>query len=714
MAKPSTKPASEVPQSTLFPKLKGWVKDSIEKHADWYSEAEECFGFVAGRGFSTDSKPAKGQWPGDSAQKMIESGRQPIEFNRIGPIVDSVCGLEVNNRQMIQAMPRRPGDGEVDERLTSLIEWARDEADAEDEESEMFRNGVICGRGWTETRIDFDEEPTGRIVVDCLDPLECGVDPASKKPCFVDARYVWRYRDVALDEAQAMFPGVPVSDLHAAWALRIQPEDGGPGNKTDYPEEQRPGFAPQLPPKQVRLVQIQWWERESRYLVASADADEPEDVSADDYAANQSDYEANGYKTQKVERRRYYQGILGRASVLDQTQKSCFTLRACTGRWDRNKGYHYGVVRPCRDPQMLANKTLSQVLHILNTNAKGGLIYERGAFANPRAAERDWANPQKNIEVAEGGLEKVRPREAPQMPVVLSSLQEFSISSIRDVTGVSVEMLGLADRDQPASLEYQRRQSAMTILASLFNALRHYRKLQGRTLIEQLKLLPPGVLVRVLINPKVAMAQFQSAYMQWQQQAMMAQQQGQQPPPPPQPPTAQFMKNTKVGEAFDPAAFGLDGDAEFGVIVDETPSSPNQKEATWATIQPFIPEMPLPLLPAVLKYSPLPDSAVQDLQEAIAQMGASGNAPEQQQNAQMMATIDDLKSKLAATQADKSAQQMTAAARQQEADTNRIRAITEIHQPSDLDALKGQIDVLSQAVSKIISHLGGQDNGTLG
>jgi hypothetical protein len=40
-------------------------------------------------------------------------------------------------------------------------------------------------------------------------------------------------------------------------------------------------------------------------------------------------------------------------------------------------------------------------------------------------------------------------------------MQEFSISSIRDVTGVSVEMLGLADREQAASLEYQRRQSAM-------------------------------------------------------------------------------------------------------------------------------------------------------------------------------------------------------------------------------------------------------------
>jgi hypothetical protein len=163
------------PDLGLFTKLKGWVKQSLEDHSDWYKEAEECFGFVAGRG--SGSAEGKGQWPGTSWQDMLDSGRQPIEFNRVGPIVDAVCGLEINNRQEIKYLPRTQGDVEVNERLSSLGEWARDEANAEDEESEMFRNATICGRGATETRIDFSEEPTGKIVVDCLDPLECGVDP---------------------------------------------------------------------------------------------------------------------------------------------------------------------------------------------------------------------------------------------------------------------------------------------------------------------------------------------------------------------------------------------------------------------------------------------------------------------------------------------------------------------------------------------------------
>jgi hypothetical protein len=62
----------------------------------------------------------------------------------------------------------------------------------------------------------------------------------------------------------------------------------------------------------------------------------------------------------------------------------------------------------------------------------------------------------------------------------------------------------------------------MTILAALFGSKRRYHKMHGETLLETLKLLPPGVLVRVLIDPKVAQAEYAQAMAQWQQAAAMA------------------------------------------------------------------------------------------------------------------------------------------------------------------------------------------------
>jgi hypothetical protein len=119
-----------------FPRLKAWVKDSFDKHNGWYTEARRMYEVREGR-----------HWTDTERTELIGTGRQPVVFNRVGPIVDSICGMEVNNRQETKYLPRSEGDAEVDEKLTSLADWARDEAQAEDEESEAFRDMVTCGRG---------------------------------------------------------------------------------------------------------------------------------------------------------------------------------------------------------------------------------------------------------------------------------------------------------------------------------------------------------------------------------------------------------------------------------------------------------------------------------------------------------------------------------------------------------------------------------------
>jgi hypothetical protein len=707
MARSPVPTTEEADDAALFARLKGWVKDSMDRHADWYEEAKECFGFVAGRSVKGD-----GQWPGTSWQDMIDSGRQPIEFNRVGPIVDAICGLEVNNRQEIKYLPRTAGDNAVNERLSSLGEWARDEAHAEDEESEMFRNAVVCGRGATETRLSFDEEPTGKIVIDCLDPLECGVDPNARKQCFADRRFSWRLRDLSTDEAKTLFPGLTPAALHASWAADIQTKDGGEGNKTDYPDETRPAMKDDTPPKVCRLVMIEWWEHSSKMLVAKPNAEAPEEMEQEAWDAVKEQAEGEGWTAQPVQQRRYRKAFLGKSAVLDMSDVDGFQINWTTGRYDRNKGYHYGVVRPMRDPQMLSNKTLSQVLHILNSNAQGGLIIEQGAFRNPRDAEKDWSNPKKTIVVNDGGLDKIRDRTAPAIPAALVQLQEFSLTAIRDVTGANVEMMGMADREQAASLEYQRRQSAMTILAGLFNGLRHYRKLQGRTLLQQLKLLPPGVLVRVLIDPQQAMQEYAAKMMQWQQAAQQAQQQGQQPPPQPEPPGAEFMSSEKRGEQFDPAKFGLGDDARFDVIVDETPSSPNQKDATWAAIQPFMDKLPPSAIGIALEASPLPETIAKRLGDAISEAAQGPQVPPQLQQAieQGQQRIQQLEQENQQLKQKGGIETAKVGVQQQDAETRRIKAFADIAQPNELDELRQHIGMLAQNQQVLMQMFSGGQN----
>ena len=64
------------------------------------------------------------------------------------------------------------------------------------------------------------------------------------------------------------------------------------------------------------------------------------------------------------------------------------------------------------------------------------------------------------------------PKPVADFPQGFYQLLEFAISSLRDVTGINLELLGQQDQNQPGILEAQRKQAGMTVLATLFDSLR--------------------------------------------------------------------------------------------------------------------------------------------------------------------------------------------------------------------------------------------------
>lgn len=559
----------------------------------WRQEAVQCYDFVAGR-----------QWTRLEIDEMEGLSRIPIVFNRIAPTIDAVSGAEISNRQQVQYFPRQVGDTAIDDILTQGAEWIMDECEGNEEDSDAFRDALICGVGVTETRPDFDKD--SRITKERVDPLEVEWDPSSRKSCFADARYLRRKRPMSKAAFKEMFPGWAFEgdhDLSSRQPVIVDPRiryDGTNDLSNSSSDE-------------VIVREYQWYDNEPRHLVDELHTDlikrqypgvpmqgRYAKLTSDQHDELKSKYPAAqsaGIK-EKVFYRCFAAGTQTESSVIEVED---FTYTAMTGKRDRNKNWWYGLVRPMMDPQKWANKLYSQLMHIFRTNANGGVMMEEGAALDQKEFEKTWSDPSSITILAPGALsspqgKKFEVKPTAEYPAGMDKLMEYAVGAIRDTTGVNQEMLGAADAQAQKAgiLEAQRTRQAFGILAAFFDGKRRYHKMSGRKLLRFMSLyMPADKLVRVT--------------------------------------------GTDNNPQYVPLALKRDA-AEYDVIVDEAPGGPNQKMQVFQILLQLMPLLQNAGLGAkvwaeLARYSPLPAKVAEMIASDLIQkeQTQAQTAPAQQQ-----------------------------------------------------------------------------------
>ena len=522
----------------------------------WLDEAEKAFRYAAGDPWSVADYNA-----------MVSSKRAPVTFNKIDSYVDAVVGVAINNEQKITFYPRGMEDAGYGEYLTDIHNYVADEGEFKGEELECFRDMLICGMGWTESYMDYSYNLDGDLKKVRFDPLRMRWDPTATQINLRDTKWRLAIKDFSREELEAKYD-LTQSNFANPWDSDI--DLVGYGNRIvdikDYGKDTRFRSTPR---ENEHVGIYQYQEYKTTWRVATQQG--IKELTSEEYAKSRGELDAQGLKGIKQQKMVMRQALaLGNKILKDDIAPvdDMFSFQVMTGKLDRLRGVWYGIVRPLMGPQQWQDKFMSTMLHLIASSPKGGLLAEAGAFVDIRDAEAKWNRSESIILASADALSNNRIMPKPQTPYPqgVDRLLEITQGSMKEVAGISPEMMGMSENVQAGVLENTRRQASIAVLSWAFNSLRIYRKLCSRLTMNYVReYMADGRLARI------------------------------------------HMDN---GEKYLPILKDKLS-IQFDTVEEESPSSPNVRERTWAVLSTLLPQLlPLgiPIPPDIIDYLPLPEA----------------------------------------------------------------------------------------------------------
>jgi hypothetical protein len=520
--------------------LKQWKNHkSISEGAldDQYSEARNDHAFFAGDQMAYTATVA------DKGRKTS------VVFNKVKPYIDAVAGFMVQLRRKPNYLARIQDNAQQQELstyLNALSNYARENANLDHLETRQDREMLIAGYGAIDTNIVYDCNPDGEPKAENIDYNDIGWDPQAREPNLLDSRWVYRRKKFSLEEAKKRFSNFDEEDFKefigdSNESYQYNPIGGtydkiaiGAGGKEEV---------------LVEIYYYQYWDLETYYrcenplfeiqdeflvnqiaqFMEAVRVKRTEEVSyesVEDYfefdpfdeylimtPSIKSDVQTIfsrfniDLECQAYQKKVYYTAIITGETILDKFRsldQQGFTIKFKTGDYDHENERWFGMVAALKQPARYANKALTEMLYVIASNSKGGVMYEETAVENPAKFEQQWATTKAAIKVADGAVSggRIAPKAVASLPNGYENVYAISSQSMGEVTGVNKEFLGNSNNTQVSALfESQRINQVVSTLACYFDSIALYQKEHARLMITYLRVLAEnseGRLVKIL------------------------------------------------------------------------------------------------------------------------------------------------------------------------------------------------------------------------
>lgn len=486
------------------------------------ADAAEAHAFYAGDRMSYEAS-------------ILDKGRkQMVTFNHVKPFISAVNGFMIKLRRKPKYQAKLKDQelqAVLSDYLNSFSDYIRQNANFDQLESRQNLEMLITGYGAIDTNISWEFNPDGEVRGELIDSNDVFWDSEARETNILDGRWAFRRKQFNIKEALRIFKGSEPNDFEEvssdAQNNFVYNPEGGLYDKVSYGTDTSNEDL-------VSVYYYQWWTREPYYRAENpifdlppqlgqqllqlmqlvqqnrADAAENEDVVEDIFEfdptqqfltmnstikndlmalfARFEDLHGIDFDVDYVEqlRRVYYTSILTRKKIFRKFKspdQNGFTIKFKTGSFDKRNNKWFGIVGVLKEPAKYSNKALTEILYVIASNSKGGVMYEKSAVKDPTRFEQSWARSDAAIRVEDGALRenKIQPKAVAALPTGYESLLKYANESLSTSTGLNPEFLGSSENKQVSALmESQRIEQATNVLVEFLDAEMLYQKEEAR------------------------------------------------------------------------------------------------------------------------------------------------------------------------------------------------------------------------------------------
>ncbi|CAB4144195.1 hypothetical protein UFOVP469_17 [uncultured Caudovirales phage] len=465
---------------------------------DWAVKARECVDFYEGR-----------QWSEGDIRKLIAEKRPMLTINKILPLVNLVVGYHLNNQTQDQFLPGHDGSGSAATAAAlSMVTKQIDQMnDLQYIDTEVFLDGLLTGRGYYDSRLDFRKNALGNVAIGAVDPFTVYVDPEAASYDLNTGNFVITSRKVSIEDilglygheaAEAVVPllggqsrGSMGSQVFG-WKEEITPWRNFGGDEEgrdlwsrfagidDWVDRQR---------KTVMLFDMQGYQHVDRWVFVDMDTGDQKPIP-DEWDAQRIERvlmwsQANSVNLvvqQKTMRRLRWTHMIGDTIVFDSwSPYETMTLTPFFPYFRR--GMTKGMVEPLIDSQREINVRRSARQNIIGRSSNSGWKVHEGSMTPEQLEDLENNGGSagfilKYKTTGPSGTTLPQPEQITpqQSPISVAQLEGEAKTDIEEIAGINKASLGQVDQSNVSGRAILARQQQTVIGLEGFIANYHRSK----------------------------------------------------------------------------------------------------------------------------------------------------------------------------------------------------------------------------------------------